>query len=345
MILFLVKRLLDRDRFKISLFGQDGGFFSDPFKFCTSLISRKKEEEGDINIKLFEEEKKEDVKKAKGSESRDSESGTEKKEEREKEQASRDKEPGAAEQVGGGVKSGLGFGGEKKAEVSRRGLFKKGHIPWNKGKRGYKIKRSKKRRKPRFRLFKRGKLGESKNLKIKKKKTLKIKLGVKNALKKKKEEKQKVVNETFKISDLTEVAERLKDKEFVSILAYLGERGYQIKKEILNKEFNSNEELYEFLKEDLLNFLRSEYGALKEKVSLIRRKGKDVEYEWLKLMMIPSKINIFKSTLKRKDFNKVINLIEDLERKLKKYDELFEKKVSPKKPSKEANKPSLSKDK
>jgi len=130
---------------------------------------------------------------------------------------------------------------------------------------------------------------------------------------------------TFKIFNLKGISKTLKDEELISILEYLEKRNYQIKKEILNKEFSSETELYEFLKEDLINFLKNEYTSLKEKISLLRKHGKDVNYEWLKLLMIPSKISIFESNLSRKDFDKVIKIIDSLEDELKKYEEDPEK--------------------
>jgi len=142
----------------------------------------------------------------------------------------------------------------------------------------------------------------------------------KKKLKERKVEESKTTK-PFRISSLDEALKKINDKELVEILKYLEKEGYDVKKEILNKKFDSAKELRDFLKEILVSFLMNKYEALKEKISLLRKSGRDVEYEWLKLMMVPSKIEIFKSTLARKDFNKVMELIDSLEKELKKYEE------------------------
>jgi len=118
--------------------------------------------------------------------------------------------------------------------------------------------------------------------------------------------------------NFSDALKRVKNKSLQGIFEYLKARNY-IKKEILNRAFESEEEFLNFLKKYLVEFLNNEYQTLKTKVSQLRREGKNMEYEGLKLLRVPLKIKVFESTLSEKDFDKVIDHLTIIANDLKKY--------------------------
>ena len=59
-----------------------------------------------------------------------------------------------------------------------------------------------------------------------------------------------------------------------------------------------------------------EYEELKEKIRELRRGGEDVDYEELKLMEASLKINVFKMTHDKKEFDKVQRIFKEVKKSL-----------------------------
>jgi len=116
---------------------------------------------------------------------------------------------------------------------------------------------------------------------------------------------------------LEEIFNALKNKELKDILNYLN-KIYPLEK-LSSRKFDSEEELAKFLKERSVDFLHGRHHELKEEMSKLRKEGRDVNDVDLRLMSIPLKIKLFEVSLNKKDFYKVINLIEKVEKELKKY--------------------------
>lgn len=164
---------------------------------------------------------------------------------------------------------------------------------------------------------------------------------------KKEEKKEKFSGDkkgSFVIYTITDVISKIKDKEISGILKYLQKMNYDIEKDLLNREFSSKEELRKFLKQYLVTFLRNQTDFLKEKISFFRRKGKDVQYEWFKALRISLKIKIFEASFTRRDFERVIKNIKNIEESLKKYDDVLKKQEEQRKNAVKEKKTKLSRE-
>jgi len=107
-------------------------------------------------------------------------------------------------------------------------------------------------------------------------------------------------NEDYKIEDekLKETIEFVKSKNLVKLNPRI--------------KFENYIEAENYFKEELGNFLNDKYNDIHEKVSEIRKEGKEATVITFKLMMIPLKIKIFLATCEKKDFEKVLNMIEEV---------------------------------
>lgn len=107
-------------------------------------------------------------------------------------------------------------------------------------------------------------------------------------------------NEDYKIEDekLRETIEFVKSRNLVKLNP--------------NIKFDNYIEAENYFKEELGNFLTDKYNDVHEQVSEIRKEGKEATVITFKLMMIPLKIKIFLATCEKKDFEKVLNMIEEV---------------------------------
>ncbi|GBE20010.1 hypothetical protein BMS3Abin17_00742 [archaeon BMS3Abin17] len=64
-------------------------------------------------------------------------------------------------------------------------------------------------------------------------------------------------------------------------------------------------ELMNNLRAELINSLNLEYRDLKERISSLRKKGKDTYIEDIKVMSLPPKIKLFNATNDKQDFYKI----------------------------------------
>jgi hypothetical protein len=82
--------------------------------------------------------------------------------------------------------------------------------------------------------------------------------------------------------------------------------------------FENTQEAEDYFREELGNFLNEKYNNIHEKVSEIRKEGKEATVITFKLMMIPLKIKMFLATCGKKDFEKVLNIISEIGREIPK---------------------------
>jgi hypothetical protein len=87
-----------------------------------------------------------------------------------------------------------------------------------------------------------------------------------------------------------------------------------------NINFEDYKEAENYFKEELGAFLNGKYSEVHEKVSEIRKIGREATVLTFKLMMIPLKIKIFLATCEKKDFEKVLNMISEIEREISKWE-------------------------
>ncbi|MFA5857098.1 MAG: hypothetical protein WC867_07075 [Candidatus Pacearchaeota archaeon] len=110
------------------------------------------------------------------------------------------------------------------------------------------------------------------------------------------------------------IVEAVKDEELLIILKALKEKYNKfLEKRTLNKNFNSYEELLDFLKNEIKLFLKDTYEALKSEISTLRRSGKDTNEQSIRLMSVPLKIKIYESNPSIKNFNNVLEIIGHIE--------------------------------
>jgi len=164
----------------------------------------------------------------------------------------------------------------------------------------------------------------------KKEESEKIKKLKKNKLKIKKGEREKLLEKTNKenekqggkiplnkaksfirIANFQDLFNRVKDKEAKKILSYFKDKDDSLMLEkFLKRNFASEKELIDYLKEGVINFLKENHIDLKDRISEFRKKGIDVTNLSLKIMAIPLKIKLFASSFSKKDFDKVIKLLD-----------------------------------
>lgn len=122
----------------------------------------------------------------------------------------------------------------------------------------------------------------------------------------------------IKIDDLNSLSKKLNDKDMVYVLDYLKKENYSlIEKLFLGKTFDSENEFIEYLKEEIARFLESEVNLLKNRLSDLRKKGIDVSELTLKVMSIPLKIKIFSASFNKKDFDRVVFMINKMDSEIK----------------------------
>jgi hypothetical protein len=118
--------------------------------------------------------------------------------------------------------------------------------------------------------------------------------------------KPEVINENYKIEDeqLKETLNFVKSKSLIKFN--------------ISIKFEDYKEAEKYFKEELGNFLNDKYNDIHEKVSEIRKQGQEATVITFKLMMIPLKIKMFLATCEKKDFEKVLNIIEEIKKDLPK---------------------------
>lgn len=122
----------------------------------------------------------------------------------------------------------------------------------------------------------------------------------------------------IKVDDLNSLSKKLKSKDLAHVLEYLKKEDYSlIERLFIGKTFNSENEFMRYLKEEIVRFLESEAGLLRERVSALRKNGLDMNDMGYKVMSIPLKIKLFSATFNRNDFDKVILMIDKIDGELK----------------------------
>lgn len=123
------------------------------------------------------------------------------------------------------------------------------------------------------------------------------------------------------IRDFNDFIHSLEDDDLKKILQYL--KNYNetfIDKLVTHQRFSTREELFTFLREELINFLNAEYEDVKSTISSLRRKGKDVSEVSLQLMAVPLKIKIFSASFSERDFYFVLKLLDAIHQRLPEQD-------------------------
>ena len=76
----------------------------------------------------------------------------------------------------------------------------------------------------------------------------------------------------------------------------------------------NEKELEDFFKEELKNFLNGRYDDAHERLSELRKKGKDATVLTFKIMTIPIKIKTFLATGDKQSFERLIQKIDEIKK-------------------------------
>ncbi|RMD66889.1 hypothetical protein D6817_03110, partial [Candidatus Pacearchaeota archaeon] len=75
-------------------------------------------------------------------------------------------------------------------------------------------------------------------------------------------------------------------------------------------------DVVKFLVENMVEGLQLMLENVRERISELRKKGVDVEYESTLALSVPGKIKMFSATLSLADFNRAIGVLEKLDNSL-----------------------------
>ena len=109
----------------------------------------------------------------------------------------------------------------------------------------------------------------------------------------------------------------IKDENLLSILREFKEKDLIKFQE--GSHGNTSEETEKYLREKILDYLKDKYESTKYQVSLLRRKGIDTKMIDFKLMSVPLKIKIFKSTSSKKDFDTLTGIFERINKDIQSH--------------------------
>ncbi len=116
------------------------------------------------------------------------------------------------------------------------------------------------------------------------------------------------VIEIVQDEDLIEIIKGFEDKEFIKKM---------LEKNIF-KNVKTIGELEDLIKQEFLQLLENKAISLKQKISDLRKQGKDVLMMDLQLMSVPLKIKVLEVNFTKKEFNKTVDMIEKAEKEINK---------------------------
>ncbi len=126
--------------------------------------------------------------------------------------------------------------------------------------------------------------------------------------------------------DPKKILKSLKKTDVGLILNSLKKEEYSfIADKLFKMNFDSKKDFLKTLKEELGALLKEANKELKFRVSKIRKTGKNVKNLDLDLMSVPLKITLFEATILKKDFDKVVNLMKEIDKSIKSYEKDQEK--------------------
>jgi uncharacterized tellurite resistance protein B-like protein len=97
-----------------------------------------------------------------------------------------------------------------------------------------------------------------------------------------------------------------------------------------NTVINSGNEAEEFVRQEILEYLKNEYDTIKQRISDLRKHGKEVDLESISLMQVPLKIRIFNSGSSIKDLQTIMDIIKMIDQKIKPLEDLIIKEEAEK---------------
>lgn len=111
--------------------------------------------------------------------------------------------------------------------------------------------------------------------------------------------------------NLKKMLSKVGDKDLSKVVRYLQKKSL-VKFNEGNIKLVGKEEVEDYLKEKMHDWLDEEERDLKDKLSEVRKRGKNTIVSNLEIMRLPLKIKLFKATNKKEDLEKVLDLIENI---------------------------------
>ncbi|MBD3253222.1 hypothetical protein GF386_05800 [Candidatus Pacearchaeota archaeon] len=155
--------------------------------------------------------------------------------------------------------------------------------------------------------------------------------GSQDVLKKIKSERKNEDEEKIKFKDLEGALTSINDKKFLYVFNnFRANRKDFVIKNFSNMNFKSNSEVIDFLKEQVISFFNGIYMDLKDRLSDLRKKGKDVSFVEFKFLSLPLKIKLLNADFSEKNLGRVMNLISYIDKNLKIIESELEKELKEK---------------
>ena len=149
---------------------------------------------------------------------------------------------------------------------------------------------------------------------------------IKNEKEKKDDKKQGGKQVMIKIISYEDLIKKIKNKELKSLVDFFkNKENSTLIKRVLEKRFESEKDINDFLKQEIINYLQRELAEIKEEISQLRKKGEDTKSFEIKLMSVPLKIKIFSANFTKKDFDKVVKILETVKKQTQKLLKSLEK--------------------
>jgi hypothetical protein len=133
---------------------------------------------------------------------------------------------------------------------------------------------------------------------------------------------EETLNHLIEINDIEEVyamIENFSDEQINTYLAHFKDKKQNAGESKLAKVVHAvskKEDLKQELENEIIPHFKERHREIAAKISELRKGGKDVEVEWIHLMMVPLKIKMFAATRNKKDFFKVKNILDEIDKSL-----------------------------
>ncbi|MBR9705037.1 hypothetical protein GOV12_06510 [Candidatus Pacearchaeota archaeon] len=118
-------------------------------------------------------------------------------------------------------------------------------------------------------------------------------------------------------SVIEELIVKVNDKNVSSILVYFKDKK-EFYKKFKNQSDLDKKELLIYVKEQIISILKDIYESIRIDVSNLRKSGLNVSIISFTMMSIPLKIKIFEASFDKKDFFKVVRLLDESNQEIQK---------------------------
>jgi hypothetical protein len=129
-------------------------------------------------------------------------------------------------------------------------------------------------------------------------------------------EEVKDIIDSKNIEKLIEIINSLKEDQLENLVNFYRGHLTEDKTGILFEKSKNSADVITLLRNEAVSGLKEEYERVKSLIVQARKKGKDVQAEWLDLMSIPSKVKMFAATFDKKDFYRIRDSLNKIEKNI-----------------------------